>query len=592
MLETSPTRRAEAWLKDFGSALEARDIERAVGCFGTECYWRDLLSFTWNIKTLEGGEAIEAMLRATLAETSPRNWTLDGEAKASGDVVEAWFDFETAVARGRGHLRLRGGRCWTLLTTMTALKGHEEKAGERRIQGVVHGARKGRETWLERRTSEKAELGLSRQPYCVIIGGGQGGIALAARLKRLGVPTLILEKNARAGDSWRKRYRTLVLHDPVWYDHLPYLPFPDDWPVFAPKDKFADWLEAYTSIMELDYWPGTECTAARYDEARGEWEVSARRSGEDIVLRPKQLVLATGAYGPPKSIPLPGRDSFKGEIIHSSAYVTGELYRGKQCVVLGSGSSAHDICVDLWESGAEVTMVQRSPTIVVRSETLMELGFASLYSEAAVRAGITTDVADMIFASIPFALMPKFQKPLYDAIRERDTAFYERLAAAGFLLTFGDDESGLLMQALRTASNYYVDVGASDLIVERKIGLRSGVGVSRLREREVVLDDGAVLPADLVVEATGYRSMDAVVAKLVSPEIARKLGPLWGIGSGIRNDPGPWLGELRNMWKPTGQPGLWFHGGNLHLSRHYSLYLSLQIKARMEGFPTPVYGLA
>ena len=81
------------------------------------------------------------------------------------------------------------------------------------------------------------------------------------------MPTIIVEKNARPGDSWRNRYKSLCLHDPVWYDHLPYLPFPDDWPVFAPKDKIGDWLEMYTKVMELNYWGSTVAEKARWDEA-------------------------------------------------------------------------------------------------------------------------------------------------------------------------------------------------------------------------------------------------------------------------------------------------------------------------------------
>ncbi len=590
MLDRSPTQTATDWLNRFGTALEAGDVNEAVGLFAADSYWRDLVAFTWNIKTMEGGEAIATMLEATLVTTAPRQFVIRGEAKANAGAIEAWFTFETAVATGEGHLRLVNGRCWTLLTAITALKGHEERAGPTRIAGVEHGAKKGRRTWLDQRRADADELGRWRQPYCVIIGGGQGGIALGARLKRLGVPTLIVEKNARPGDSWRQRYRTLVLHDPVWYDHLPYLPFPDDWPVFTPKDKFGDWLEAYTRIMELDYWTASECLGARYDETAKEWSVAINRAGEELVLKPKQLVFATGAYGPPKTIDIPGRERFGGEIMHSSAYQTGEAYRGRNCIVIGSGSSAHDIGVDLWEHDANVTMVQRSPTIVVRSETMMELGFAALYSEQALAAGITTDIADRMFASIPFALMPQFQKPLYDAIRERDADFYERLEKVGFLLTFGEDDSGLLMQALRTASNYYLDVGCSELIASGKIGLKSGSELKELTSDALVLEDGTRIPADLVVMATGYKSMDSVVARLISSETGKRIGPFWGLGSGVRGDPGPWLGELRNMWKPTAQEALWFHGGNLHLSRHYSLYLALQIKARMEGLPTPVYG--
>ena len=111
----------------------------------------------------------------------------------------------------------------------------------------------------------------------LIIGGGQGGIALGARLRQLDVPTIVVDTHARPGDQWRRRYKSLCLHDPVWYDHLPYLKFPDNWPVFSPKDKIADWLESYTRVMELNYWGSTPTArSARYDEDTGEWTVDRR----------------------------------------------------------------------------------------------------------------------------------------------------------------------------------------------------------------------------------------------------------------------------------------------------------------------------
>ncbi len=591
MNDGSPTARAVGWLANFGGALASGHADDAAALFLSDAYWRDLLTFTWNVKTLEGADDIAAMLRATLADVRPSAWVIDGEATENGEVIEAWFSFETATARGHGHLRLREGRCWTLLTAMTALKGHEEKKGEYRIAGVRHGAHKGRRTWLERKTQEEAELGYDRQPYCLIIGGGQGGIALGARLRRLGVPTIIVERNARAGDSWRNRYRTLVLHDPVWYDHLPYLPFPDDWPVFTPKDKFGDWLEMYAKVMELNYWGSTECLGASYDEAAAEWTVTVNRDGRELRLRPKQLVFATGAYGYPKDIRFPGAETFTGTTLHSSAYQSGAPFRGQKCIVIGSGSSGHDMVADLWENDADVTLVQRNSTIVVRSESLMEYGFKGLYSEQALQRGITTEKADLLFASVPFRLVPRFQRPIYEAIAEADKDFYARLEAAGFQADFGADGAGLLARALRTASGYYIDVGASDLIANGEVKLKSGVDISEIGERAVHFSDGTEAPADVIIHATGYGSMDEMVARLISPEIADKVGRFWGYGSGLDGDPGPWEGELRNLWKPTNQEALWFHGGNLHLSRHYSLYVSLQIKARMENIPTPVYGL-
>jgi putative flavoprotein involved in K+ transport len=588
---TDFTPKVSEWLANFSAALDRLDFDGAVRLFADESYWRDLVSFTWNIKTAEGKEEIKAMLEATVPAAKPGPWRIEGDAALDNGVISSWFFFETTVARGKGHLRLIDGKCLTLLTTMVELKGFEEKKGAVRPKGVQHGAYSNRQNWLERRNEEAATLGVSAQPYCLIIGGGQGGIALGARLKQLEVPTIIIEKNDRPGDSWRRRYKSLCLHDPVWYDHMPYLPFPDHWPIFCPKDKLGDWLEMYTKVMELNFWHSTECQGAVYDEASREWVVTVNRAGETVVLRPKQLVLATGMSGVPNIPEVPGAKTFKGRQHHSSKHTSGEEFRGQTCIVVGAGNSAHDICADLWEHGADVTMIQRSSTNVVRSDILMEMGLGSLYSEAAVKGGITTDVADLIFASIPYKMLPTFHIPLYQEITKLDREFYDRLTKAGFLLDFGEDGSGLFVKYLRRGSGYYIDVGASQLIAEGKIKLKSGIGIQRLKEHSVVMTDGSELPADLIVYATGYGSMNGWAAKIISQEVANKVGKCWGLGSGTAKDPGPWEGELRNMWKPTQQTALWFHGGNLHQSRHYSQFLALQIKARKEGVPTPVYGL-
>jgi putative flavoprotein involved in K+ transport len=589
-MTSTPTQAAASWLESLDAALKRNDPDAAVALFHEECYWRDLVSFTWNIKTMEGQAQVRDMLAARLADTAPGNWQIDGEASEADGITEAWITFDTAVARGRGHLRLRDGRAWTLLTTMTELKGHEEKTGSQRIKGAEHGVQKGRQSWLERRQQEERELGYSKQPYCVIIGGGQGGIALGARLRRLGVPTIIVERNERAGDSWRKRYKSLCLHDPVWYDHLPYLPFPDDWPVFSPKDKIGDWLEMYTKVMELNYWTRTEALSARFDEEKKEWEVVVNRDGEKVVLRPAQLVFALGVSGFPNVPDIEGAGNFKGVQHHSSKHPGGAAWAGKKAVVLGANNSAHDICADLWEHGADVTMIQRSSTHIAPSESLMELALGGLYSEQAVANGIGTDTADMIFASVPYRIMHTFHIPVYEEMKKRDAELYARLEKAGFMLDFGDDGSGLFMKYLRRGSGYYIDVGASELVANGSIRLKSGVDIKRIKEHSVELSDGTELPADLLVYATGYGSMNGWVAQLVSPEVADKVGKCWGLGSDTTKDPGPWEGELRNMWKPSAQENMWFHGGNLHQSRHYSRYLSLQLKARMEGIPTPVYG--
>ncbi|MFQ3458713.1 NAD(P)/FAD-dependent oxidoreductase [Bradyrhizobium sp. UFLA01-814] len=595
MLTKAPDGKITALLDEFNAALSSGDIERAIALFQTDCYWRDLVTFTWNIKTMEGKDQIRDMLKARLADSKPSGWRIaDGEAASeAGGIIESWIEFETDVARGYGHLRMKDGRIWTLLTTMAELKGHEEKSGFTRPLGAKHGHGKDRKSWREERDQEITELGHAKQPYTLIIGGGQGGIALGARLRQLNVPTIIIEKNERAGDSWRKRYKSLCLHDPVWYDHLPYIDFPKNWPVFAPKDKIGDWLEMYTKVMELNYWSSTTAKSAKYDEKAGEWTVVVERDGKEITLKPKQLVLATGMSGKANWPTYKGQDIFKGEQQHSSTHPGPEKYRGKKVVVIGSNNSAHDICAALWEGGADVTMVQRSSTHIVKSDTLMDIGLGALYSEQAVASGVTTRKADLIFASLPYKIMHEFQIPLYEQMRERDKDFYAALEKVGFMHDWGDDGSGLFMKYLRRGSGYYIDVGACDLVIDGSIKLKSGKGaaVRELTETGVRFVDGSELPADLVVYATGYGSMNGWAADLISKDVADKVGKVWGLGSETTKDPGPWEGEQRNMWKPTQQQALWFHGGNLHQSRHYSQYLALQLKARMEGIATPVYGL-
>jgi putative flavoprotein involved in K+ transport len=590
----TPAQRVERWLADFEEALRARDVARAAGMFAATSFWRDLISFTWNITTVENPAGVSDLLTETLERTDPSSFAVEEPPEDADGVTTAWFTFETAVGRGRGLLRLveedGTAKAWTFLTTLYELKGYEEPRGPARPKGAEHGVNKERLTWLERREKEESELGVSVQPYVLVIGGGQGGIALGARLRQLGLPALVVDKHPRPGDQWRGRYKSLCLHDPVWYDHLPYLKFPDSWPVFSPKDKIGDWLESYVKVMEVPYWGSTVATSAEYSPEKGEWSVEVERDGKPLTLRPKHVVLATGMSGKPNIPEIAGQDVFRGDQQHSSAHPGPDAYAGKKVVVIGSNNSAFDICGALWEHDADVTMVQRSSTHIVKSNTLMDIGLGALYSEEAVAAGVTTEKADLIFASLPYRIMHEFQIPLYEQMRERDADFYDRLEKAGFWHDWGEDGSGLFMKYLRRGSGYYIDVGAADLVANGEVKLVHGQ-VTRLTEDAVVLDDGTELPADLVVYATGYGSMNGWAADLISQEVADKVGKVWGLGSDTTKDPGPWEGEQRNMWKPTQQEALWFHGGNLHQSRHYSQYLALQLKARYEEIPTPVYRL-
>jgi putative flavoprotein involved in K+ transport len=583
-----PRQQAQEWLDSFERALQAQDFQAASNLFEEAGFLRDLLALSWDIRTFEGSQSIREFLGGVAPLVKPARFTVSEEPTIVDGITEAWVQFETATALCVGRLRLRRGKAWTLLTVADQLKGFEESVGKKRPFGTEHDAMPGRVTWQDKLRRRDEMLGKSEQPYVVVIGGGQAGLSLGARLNQLDVPVLVIDRLAKPGDTWRSRYRSLCLHDPVWYDHMPYLQFPDTWPVFTPKEKMGDFLESYAKLLEIPFWGNTIAQHATFDEARKEWTLQVEREGQPLTLRPKHIVFATGLSGFPAMPSFPGAEDFQGEQHHSSAHPGPDGWRGKKAVVIGSNNSAHDICAALWEEGADVTMLQRSSTLVVKSNTVFELAVKDLYSEEAFESGMTVEKADLIQASLPFRVLTELSKPLYEHIRQRDAAFYRGLAEAGFQLDFGEDGSGLWMKYMRRGSGYYIDVGASQLIIDGKIRLKNGE-VEAIKRDGVLLNDGTELPADLIVYATGFGPMSQRAAALLPESIARKLGRVGGLGSATTKDPGPWEGEWRNMWRPTQQEGFWFHGGNLYQCRFFSKLLAMQLKARMEGIDTCVY---
>ena len=582
---------SQEWLNKFEKLIYEKDIEKILDLFSDTSTWRDLISFTWNIITFESKLDIKLMLNSVLFEINPENFQIiDMKTKLKSD--EAWFSFDTKYAKCKGHIRLKDGKAITFLSVIDELKGYEEKKGYNRELGTEFGAFKYRKNWLEKKLSDIDDLNENKNPYCLIVGGGQAGLALAARLKQLDVPTIVIDKNKTPGDTWRNRYHSLCLHDPVWYDHMPYMQFPDHWPIFSPKDKIGDWLEMYAKIMEINYWGLSECINASFDELNDEWTVVVDKNGEEVEIKTKHLVFATGMSGMPNIPSIKNSDQYKGDYVHSSNFISGSGYKDKNCVVVGSNNSAHDIAAELWEQGAmNVTMIQRSSTTVARSSTLLDLQTRGNFSEQAVQSGITVDIADLIVASNPYKTVYKDGQKSVQLLKNIDKEFYQKLSDSGFLYDFGEDESGLSVKYLRRGSGYYIDVGGSELIINGEIKLESPAEIKLFKEKSIILDNGKEIDCDLIVFATGYGSMNQWAAKLISQEVADKVGKCWGLGSGTRKDPGPWEGELRNMWKPTNQNSLWFHGGNLAQARHYSKYLSLQIKARFEKLPLKVYGI-
>ena len=568
---------AESWLAHFEEALAAPGRASLKRLFHADSHWRDVLALTWRIKTVSGMDAILPELskhagraRPTAFRLDPRRTAPRNVTRAGTDAIEAIFSFETTQGRGSGVLRLtpdaKDGnkfKAWTLLTALDEIKGHEERLGRSRPQGKAYSRDFRGPNWLDLR---KAAVDYrDRDPAVLVVGGGQAGLAIAARLTQLGVDTLIVDREARIGDNWRKRYHALVLHNQVHVNHLPYMPFPSNWPAYIPKDKLAAWLESYVESMELNYWTATEFEAGSYDEKTKRWSVVLRGAeGTMREMYPRHVVMATGVSGIPSLPDIPSLRNFGGRILHSSQYVDGEEWSGKNVLVIGSGNSGHDIAQDLHSAGAKATLVQRSSTMIVNVEPSAQLQYA-LYDE-----GPSLEDCDLIVASMPLSLVRKSHIALTETARTMDKELLDGLERRGFKLDFGEDGAGWQFKYLTRGGGYYFNVGCSDLIVKGEIGLTQFSDIAGFVAAGALMRSGELLAADLIILATGYKGQEHLVGKLLGDDVARRVGPIWGFGDGQ---------ELRNMFTRTAQPGLWFIAGSFAQCRIYSKYLGLQIKA-------------
>ncbi|SIN86603.1 putative flavoprotein involved in K+ transport [Bradyrhizobium erythrophlei] len=571
----------DSWLTQFETALAEPDDGALETLFHSDSYWRDVLALSWNIQTINGADAILKELTTHARRAAPSGFAIDPDRRAPRKVmragtnaIEAIFKFETGVGRGSGIVRLIPDeadgntlKAWTLLTDLGELKGFEEQLGTARPRGNAYSRDFRGPNWLDLRKASAAYA--DHDPTVLVIGGGQSGLCIAARLKQLNVDTLIVDREQRIGDNWRKRYHALTLHNQVQVNHLPYMHFPPNWPTYIPKDKLANWFEAYVETMELNFWTGTEFEGGSYNEKEGRWTVTLRRAdGSKRTMHPRHVVLATGVSGIPSVPDIAGIKDFAGEVMHSSQYDDGENWKGKRAIVIGTGNSGHDIAQDLCSSGAEVTLVQRSPTLIVSIEPSAQLVYAP-YNDG------TLEDNDLIATSMPLKLARKSHAMTTEKSKKLDKELLEGLARVGFKLDFGEDNTGWQFKYLTRGGGYYFNVGCSDMIVKGEIALKQFADIDTFVAYGAKMKSGETVAADLVVLATGYKRQEELVRKLFGEAVEKRVGTIWGFGDEQ---------ELRNMYTRTGQPGLWFIAGGLAQCRIGSKHLALQIKAIEEGF--------
>ena len=581
---------AQAFAADFNNALSNKDSAALANLFlENNSFWRDHLGLTFNLRTLKGRADIlnyvksssTPLVKLDIDSTTKFREPKFGPIDAWGDVkgIQFFIHFETRIGRGRGVVSLAETdgvwKIFILSTTLSELKGHEEATGHRRPQGVQHGGNPDRKNWREIREAEREFT--DSDPKVLIVGAGQGGLMAAARLKMLKIESLIIDSNVRVGDNWRKRYRQLVLHDPIWYDHMPYLSFPPHWPVFTPKDKLAEFFESYVKLLELNVWTSTELQSAAWDEVAKHWTVTLKckkhnGTSEVRTMHPRHIIQATGHSGEKNFPKIPGLSDFKGDLLcHSSEFQGADPNsRGKKAVVIGCCNSGHDIAQDFYEKGYDVTIVQRSTTCVVSSSSIVDIGLKGLYDED----GPPVEDADVFLWGLPIRVFKAQQIKLTKVQNEHDKRILEGLRKAGFAVDMGPNDAGLLLKYYQRGGGYYIDVGASQLIVDGKIKIKQGKEITRILERGLEFEDGSQLEGDEIIFATGYQNMRTQAQAIFGDEVAHRVGNVWGLNE---------EGEFRNIWQRSGHPGLWFMGGNLALCRYYSRILALQIKAVEES---------
>ncbi|KAF9652136.1 FAD/NAD(P)-binding domain-containing protein [Thelephora ganbajun] len=569
---------ANKWFDAFGPLVERGDATGVLDLLTEDSFWRDALALTWDLRTFDGPAKIKRFLDDRLKVVKFTNLKLGGPSLVDNSLVNVWiqsiftFDID-GYGLGTGVLRLvptstGEWKGYTIYTSLSRLKDHPEQLGEHRNHLPNHGK------WLEQRQHE-AEF-VDEEPYVLVVGGGHGGVHIAARLKHLGVPTLVVERNARIGDNWRNRYDILCLHDPVWHNQFPYIPFPSVWPTFTPSKKLGEWFEFYVSALELNVWTSSEVLLVEKDSQSNEWRVKVRRTGPnptERVFRPVHVIFALGTEVTPHIPDFPGKEKFKGEMIHTSKFKSAKENAGKRVLVVGAGTSGHDIA---WEhvncGAAEVTIYQRNPTYIVsHKEAVAGITRGSYWYE---EGGPPTHVVDLYTYSLPRLVSKSLLKAVTAKMAKADKDLHAGLEAKGFRTSLGDDDAGLIWLMWVRAGGFYLDVGASTMIVNGQIRVKSGPELQGFDETGALFDDGSKAEADVVVIATGYENVRESITKLCAPEISEKIKPIWGLDGEY---------ELNSVWRDCGVDKMWIAFGNIGASRYHSSLVALQIKAMKEG---------
>jgi cation diffusion facilitator CzcD-associated flavoprotein CzcO len=562
------------WLAGFAAAVASGSASALAALLHEEATWRDFMAFPWDFHHTVGRDETVARLIELARAWHAAGFAVSEEQSpvVADGGINAFFDFTTDDRVDRGFVRLVQGAAGfvasILQTQVMSLREYPERVRHHRKDGKEYGVVPNRSRWASDRVKEAAfEDG---DPAVLVLGGGHNGLAMAARLGALDVPTLVIEREPRIGDTWRKRYASLALHSTVFGDHLPYLPLPPTWPAHTPKDKFADWLESYATLLDLNVWTCTTFLSGRFDDDAERWTIQVRRADGSIrELHPRHFVVAGGLFGSPKIPAIKGIETFPGIAVHSDEFQNGADFPGKRALVIGAGVSGHELAHDLYEHGTDVTLLQRSSTYVITYGSY-HLHFSTLFTED---MAYTPDFADQMTYALPNVRSDEVNKRLVKLAAAADRGLLDQLEARGFKLNWGPDGTGIIGAHMSGKDSYQIDIGASGLIADGKVRLKQGIEVAEIRGRTVVFTDGSESDVDLIVFATGYHQFWGHIKPALGVA-AEKIDKAYGRAAD---------GEYANTWRRSAQPGLWFGTGFIRMARFYSRFTALLIKAIEEG---------
>lgn len=569
-----------AWIGEFNRALREGSEDDLRTLFLPDSHWRNVAGLGSGIVTISGADRLVPQLLKCAKAVSAADFRIaEGRVPPSSgrladeDFIEAMLYFDTTATTGIAHVRLKASagdalpRAWTFMTAIDTIKGHDLGSERLARDGSSFERDWNGPNWADRRRVDVSYT--DHDPEVLVVGGGHGGLTAAAWLKAMNIDNLVVDRHERIGDNWRKRYRMLKLHSPTASIDMSFMPFPPTWPKYIPKDKIANWFECYVETMEINYWASTSFEGAEYDGARRRWNVRLRLAdGSMRTMHPAHIIMATSQIGIPHIPEIPAIERFGGVVMHSSQFTGGSDWTGKNVFVFGTGTSAHDHSQELHANGAHVTMVQRGETEVIQVEPSAHMYLDEMYEVS----GLPVEDLDVLACSVPLEVMKKEHQRLTRIARVQDRELLEGLQRIGFRLKSDPDSLGWVMKYSTRGGGYYFNVGGSDLLINREVGLLQYDDIATFEAEGIRMKDGSLRNADLIILATGYKGYDDMTRQLFGKDVAERIGSVWGID--------PERGELSNMWIETPQPGLWFAGGSFIHSRIYAKYIALQIKLK------------